>query len=46
MYREVSVATYSDYPYLATMGLLMTIVVAPLTFFFKWGLNKIGPSAE
>lgn len=46
MYREVSIAEISGYPYLATLGLIMTVVVAPLTFFFKWALNKIGPSAE
>lgn len=46
MYRAVSLASETDYPYLASLGLLMTIVVAPLTFFFKWALNKVGPSAE
>lgn len=46
MYREVSIATESGYPYLATLGLAMTVIVAPLTFFFKWALDKIGPSTE
>ena len=46
MYREVSLATESGYPYLSTLGILMTLVVAPLTFFFRWSLDKIGPSVE
>lgn len=46
MYRQVSLANQAQYPYLATMGLLMTLIVAPLTFAFKWALNKIGPSVE
>ena len=31
------------YPFLATMGILMTAIVAPVTLFVKWGLEKIGP---
>ena len=35
-----------EYPFLATMGILMTLIVAPLTFLVKWGLEKVGPSQE
>lgn len=46
LYKEVQSGSDTVYPHLATMGLLMTLIAAPLTFFFKWLLNKIGPSAE
>lgn len=44
LFKTTKAATESDYPYLATMGLMMTFVVAPLTFFVKWMLEKFGPS--
>ena len=37
-------ATAARYPELAAIGLLMTAIVAPITLFVKWGLEKIGPS--
>ena len=46
LYKEVVQATSSNYPYLATLGILMTFIAAPLTFFCKWLLTKIGPSVE
>lgn len=33
-----------EYSILAAMGLLMTVVVVPLTFLVKWVLEKFGPS--
>ena len=44
LFKTTKAATEGDYPYLATMGLMMTFVVAPLTFFVKWLLEKFGPS--
>lgn len=38
--------TLSDYPYLATLGILLTLVSAPITLFAKWLLEKIGPSVD
>lgn len=35
-----------EYPHVAAMGLLMTMVLAPLTFFVRWVLEKFGPSVE
>lgn len=32
--------------YLAAMGLLMTLVAAPLTMFTRWALKKFGPSKD
>lgn len=46
LFKRTKAAGESDYPFLATMGLLMTFVVAPLTFLVKWLLEKAGPSLE
>lgn len=46
LFRRTKLASESDYPFLATMGLLMTFVVAPLTFLVKWLLEKLGPKLE
>lgn len=46
LYREVQQATLADYPRLATLGVLMTLFAAPLTFFFKWLLGRIGPKVD
>lgn len=34
------------YPYLAAGGLIMTIIMAPLTFLLKYVLEKYGPGTE
>lgn len=36
--------TYAGYPMLAAGGLMMTMVVAPLTMLVRWALEKYGPS--
>ena len=46
LFKRTKMATESDYPFLATMGLLMTFIVAPLTFLVKWALEKWGPTLE
>ena len=46
LFKRTKSAGESDYPFLATMGLLMTFIVAPLTFLAKWALEKVGPSQE
>lgn len=46
LFKTTKAAGESDYPRLATMGLMMTFVVAPLTFLVKWGLEKFGPKQE
>ena len=46
LFRSTKLAGESDYPFLATMGLMMTFIVAPLTFFVKWLLEKVGPKVE
>ena len=44
LYRETLLAGIDRYPYLATLGIILTIIVVPITYLFKWGLNKFGPS--
>ena len=39
-------ATYFDYPYPAAVGMLVTLVAAPLTFLLRWVLEKVGPTDE
>lgn len=39
-----SAQSEAEYPLLAAMGLLMTLVAVPLTFLVKWALEKFGPS--
>lgn len=36
----------SQYPPLAALGLMMSAVAIPLTFFVRWLLNKVGPSED
>lgn len=47
MYIQVA-STQSQimYPYLAAAGIIMTLIMAPLTFLLKYLLEKYGPSAE
>ncbi len=43
-YAEVSKAeTMADFPYLSALGVLMTIVIVPLTIGLKKLLEKVGP---
>ena len=44
--RMLLVGKQIDYPVLAAGGLLMTLVVAPLTLLVKFLLDKFGPSTE
>ena len=46
LFKATKEATYTKYPFLATMGILMTLVVAPVTFLVKWALEKVGPKQE
>ena len=46
LYVRTITADRADYPQLAAIGLLMTLIMAPLTMFVKWLLEKIGPSQE
>lgn len=36
----------TQYPIASAYGLVLTLIVAPLTLFLRWALNKYGPSEE
>lgn len=42
----LSAKSQAEYPSVAAMGIVLTCVAVPLTFFVKWLLEKIGPSME
>lgn len=44
--RMLLVGKQMDYPVLAAGGLIMTLIVAPLTILLKYLLDKFGPSTE
>lgn len=46
LYRNAKAGTSAEYPYLAAMGLLLTVIAVPLTMFTRWALKKYGPSKE
>ena len=47
LYNKTQAATSrAEYPELAAMGLLLTLIAVPLTLVIKWALEKFGPQAE
>ncbi len=47
LYNKTQAATSrAEYPELAAMGLLLTLIAVPLTLVIKWVLEKFGPQAE
>lgn len=44
--QTLSAKSISEYPLLSAMGLLITVVVVPLTLFVKWALEKYGPRED
>ena len=42
--RQTKVASVAEYPYLACLGFIFTVVSLPLTFVVRRLLNKFGPS--
>ena len=45
LYIETKKST-ANYPYLASLGLIFTAVVAPLTVLLRWAMNKFGPRTD
>lgn len=43
LYRETLNAGVERYPYLAALGIVLTVIVVPLTYLVKWATNKFGP---
>lgn len=38
--------SFIDYPLYAAGGLMLTVIIAPLTMLLRWALDKYGPSTE
>ena len=36
----------SEYPQIAALGIILTLIAVPLTFLVRWLLNKFGPSED
>ena len=43
LYRETLFAGVDRYPYLAALGIVLTVIVVPVTYIVKWAANKFGP---
>lgn len=39
-------SSFSDYPFLSAMGLMMTLIAVPTTLVVRWFMRKIGPSVD
>jgi ABC-type sugar transport system permease subunit len=46
LFSSAEQATQAGYPLLATYGVTLTLIAAPLTLLTRWALEKFGPSAE
>ena len=45
-FKETKAASAKEYPGLAAIGILMTLIVAPITLAVKWALEKYGPKID
>ena len=46
MYIETLSSSMVNKPYLAAMGLTITLVIAPISLLVKWAMEKFGPSVN
>ena len=46
LFKNTEAATQYQYPLLATYGICLTLIAAPLTLFIRWAMEKFGPSVE
>ena len=46
LYKETATASMTKFPYLSAMGLVFTIIVAPLALGVKKAMEKFGPSLD
>lgn len=44
--RQTKIATIAEYPYLACLGLIYTVITLFFTTIVRWALNKYGPSTD
>lgn len=46
IYNGTLNATYADYPFLASLGVFLTLILAPVVMVVRALLNKLGPNDE
>lgn len=46
LYQGISGATFADYPYYASFGLVMTMITIPITLLVRKLMNKLDPNEE
>ena len=46
LFRSAQWATSVQYPAIATFGVCLTVIIAPLTLFVRWAMNKFGYSVS
>jgi ABC-type sugar transport system permease subunit len=46
LFSKAEAATNYELPVLATYGVCLTLIAAPLTLLTRWALDKFGPSVE
>ncbi|MBP3422788.1 MAG: sugar ABC transporter permease [Clostridia bacterium] len=46
LFKNTEAATQYEYPLLATYGICLTLIAAPLTMFIRWAMEKFGPSVD
>ena len=46
LYKNTQSASLSEYPRLAAMGIILTLIVAPVTLLVKYLIEKFGPTVE
>lgn len=46
IYNGTLNATYADYPFLAALGVFLTLILAPIVMVVRGLLNKVGPNIE
>lgn len=46
IYKKTQGASFGEYPYLSAIGIIMTLIIIPVTFLVRKILTKVGPSNE
>ena len=42
-YKVKTLMSYSEYPYLSALGMVITTITLPIVLFFRWLFNRIDP---
>jgi len=46
LYKETLISSTVNMPYLATLGIILTMITIPVTMIIRFALQKFGPSVE